>query len=95
MRLYAEFEGLLKDHLATNHPTVVLPRKPKVDEVIAAVVKAENLSVDPTLRRKINDVRDYRNSIAHSAREIVLFVRFSEALRALNTFVAKLPDPRP
>ena len=35
IRLYAEFEGILKDHLATNHPQVPVPDKPKVDWLIS------------------------------------------------------------
>lgn len=32
IRLYAEFEDILKDHLATNHPLVRVPDRPKVDQ---------------------------------------------------------------
>jgi len=39
IRLYAEFEGVLKDHLATNHPQVPLPDKPKVDWLISRVIQ--------------------------------------------------------
>ena len=29
VRLFAEFEGILKEHLGTNHPTVKIPAKPR------------------------------------------------------------------
>lgn len=45
-RLYAEFEGILKDHLATNHPNVTVAAKPKVDRLISQVVKAASSSPD-------------------------------------------------
>ena len=96
VRLYAEFEGLLKDHIVTNHPAAAadLSPKPKVDDVIAAVVKAEPISIEVPLRTRIDTVRDFRNSIAHSTRGTVVHVSFEDALSALNAFVARLHDPR-
>ena len=93
VRLYAEFEGLLKDHLATNHPAVVLPQKPKVDAVLSAVVKAESISIEAPLRARLDAVRDFRNSVAHSTRTGMVRVSFEDALHALTTFAAKLPAP--
>lgn len=93
VRLYAEFEGLLKDHLLTNHPSIALPRKPKVDDVLAAVVKAEAFAIETPLRVRLNAVRDYRNSIAHASLGSAPSVRFVDALSALNAFVARLPAP--
>lgn len=93
VRLYAEFEGILKDHLATNHPTIMISDKPKVDKLIHLVMKAEGFTLDPNLRRKMDSVRDYRNSIAHQARASAPSVTFVDALSSLNTFLARLPDP--
>lgn len=93
VRLYAEFEGVLKDHLATNFPAVTVTAKPKVDALITLVLKAEGFVLDPALRRKMDHVRDYRNSIAHRAHASAPSVTFVEALSRLNRFLAKLPDP--
>lgn len=93
IRLFAEFEGLLKEHLSTNHPTLSVPDKPKVDQLITLVVKADAILVDPALRREINKVRDYRNALAHTTTSS-LYVELSDARSYLNTFVAKLPAPR-
>lgn len=93
IRLYAEFEGVLKDHMATNHPAVVVPDRPKVDELISRVRRAEGFLIDPVLRARLDEVRDYRNSIAHSGRRAVVPVTFAQALSRLNTFLAKLRDP--
>lgn len=76
IRLYAEFEGILKDHLATNHPLVRVPDRPKVDQLISLVVRAESLTLNPRLRDKLNAARDFRNSIAHSKRKAVPAVPF-------------------
>ena len=93
IRLYAEFEGILKDHLATNHPSLAVPQKPKVDWLISHVVRTEGAALDPLLRRKMDGLRDYRNSIAHRTRATVPAVTFAEALSTLNTFLARLPEP--
>ena len=66
IRLYAEFEGILKDHLETNHPAVAVPDKPKVDWLISRVIRIDTLTADAILRRKMDRLRDYRNSIASS-----------------------------
>ena len=93
VRLYAEFEGILKDHLATNHPAVVVPDKPKVDKLISLRVKAEGFTLDPALRHKMETVRDYRNSVAHRVRASAPSVTLVDALSSLNRFLARLPDP--
>ena len=93
IRLYAEFEGILKDHLATNHPQVPVPDKPKVDWLITRMIQVEGLAVGPPLRRKVDAVRDYRNLIAHRQARSTAFVLFDDALSVLNTFLAKLPEP--
>lgn len=98
VRLYAEFEGILKDHLATNHPAVAVPDKPKVDKpkvdkLISLVTKAEGSTVDPALRRRMDAVRDYRNSIAHRVRAAAPSVPLVDALSSLNRFLARLPEP--
>lgn len=94
IRLYAEFEGILKDHLATNHPAVRVPDKPKVDWLINRVIRAESIAIEPPLRAKMNAVRDYRNALAHRKQKIVPgIVTFTDALSRLNTFLARLPEP--
>ena len=93
VRLYAEFEGTLKDHLATNHPAVAVPDKPKVDKLIGLVAKAEGFILDSALRHKMDAVRDYRNSVAHRVRAAAPSVTLVDALSSFNRFFAKLPEP--
>lgn len=93
IRLYAEFEGILKDHLATNHATTRVPDKPKVDWLIKRVAQTEDVSVEMALRIKMDALRDYRNSITHHTRHFAPFVSLNDALSSLNTFVARLPNP--
>lgn len=89
--LYAEFEGILKDHLSLHHPHIPVPAKPKVDWLIGQVTRAEQIAIDPILRRKMDNVRDYRNSLAHRTRAAVPAITFADALSVLNTFLAKIP----
>lgn len=93
IRLYAEFEGILKDHLTTNHSNVNKSEKPKVDWLIRQIVRAEHLAIDPNLRIKMNAVRDFRNSVAHQTSASATSVPFDDALSILNRFVTKLPNP--
>ena len=91
--MYAEFEGTLEDHLATNHPAVAVPDKPKVDKLISLVARAEGFILDSALRHKMDAVRDYRNSVAHRVRAAAPSVTLVDALSSFNRFFAKLPEP--
>ncbi len=93
IRLYAEFEGILKDHLATNHWRVRVPAKPKIDWLLSRVVQVETISVEAALRMNLDNARDFRNSIAHRTHAVGVFITFGTALATLNTFLARLPDP--
>lgn len=73
IRLYAEFEGILKDHLATNHPRIKIPDKPRVDWLISRVIQAEGVSLEQPLRVRMDDARDYRNSVAHWGEPFLLY----------------------
>ena len=39
IRLFAEFEGILKDHLASNHPSAVVSSKSTVDWLIRHTIR--------------------------------------------------------
>ena len=90
IRLHAEFEGLLKEHLKTQHPHIRLPPNPKVDWLLSRVLKAEGIIVDPTLRKELDVIRAYRNDLAHHENPAVVLT-FYVALSNLNRLVARLP----
>lgn len=94
IRLYAEFEGILNDHLVTNHSGIRVPDKPKVDQLISLITKTESLTINPRLRTKLDAARDYRNSLADSRRKAVPIVTFADALACLGKFLDMLPEPR-
>lgn len=93
LRLTAEFKGIIKSHLETNHPALSIPLNPKIDQLISKVSRAEEFSVDPTLRTNLGAVRDYRNQFVHSGEIPPTSVEFTKALAWFNTFLARLPDP--
>lgn len=94
IRLSAEFEGILKFHLTSNHPVIPVPREAKVDWLISKVTKVEGFRVDRTLRKNMEKVRTYRNDFAHSGTLPTAVFTFDAALSWFNTFLARLPEPR-
>lgn len=94
VRLTAEFEGVLKDHLRSNHSHINVVDNPKVDWLINKVKKVEAFRISPALQRKLQEARDYRNIIAHQdAGRGVARVPFRETLARYSRFLAQLPDP--
>jgi hypothetical protein len=93
IRLSAEFEGILKHHLVSNHPDVAVSKDAKVDWLVSRVLKAEGLKLDAVLRSNLKSVRDFRNGFAHSGLMPPATFTFDAALSWFNTFLAKLPDP--
>lgn len=93
IRLFAEFEGILRDHLTTNHTSLVVPDKPKIDWLVSRVAKSEVFKVNTELRRRLDDIRDYRNSVAHRTQAAVPAIPLVNALSTFTTILAKLPDP--
>jgi len=93
IRLSAEFEGILKYHITSNHPTEAVPKDAKVDWLISKVAKAEGFKVDSSLRANMGKVRSYRNDFVHSGQAPLSTFTFDATLSWFNTFLANLPDP--
>ena len=61
IRLTAEFEGILKDHLRTNHPDVAFPSRQaewKLDWFLSRVLQRELIRLDVALRQKLDQVAE-------------------------------------
>jgi hypothetical protein len=80
IRLFAEFEGTLKRHLNSNHPSIRVPNNPKVDWLISQVARAEEFKADTDLLNNMAKVRDYRNAFVHSGQPPAQTIDFSVAL---------------
>ncbi len=93
IRLFSAFEGILKEHLAQNHPQVRVPEDAKAVWLIDRVAKLQRPRIEDPLRSRVHDVRKYRNDLVHPGSVMPLFVQFPVALARLNRFVDKLPSP--
>ena len=93
IRLSAEFEGILKHHLNSNHPGIPVPKDAKVDWLISKVVRAEGFKLDVILRGNLESVRNFRNGFVHSGTVPPATFTFDAALSWFNTVLARLPDP--
>ncbi len=94
VRLFGEFEGILKDHLVSNHPTVRFNEKQdKVDRLLRLIMKHENVTISPSLRNKLDELRGYRNSIAHQSHLQVPMVTLADAALTLSQIVSRFDLP--
>jgi hypothetical protein len=92
--LFAEFEGILKDHLRTNHPSITFDEaKARVDWLLGRVLQREKLKLSVPHRRKFDAVRDYRNRVAQLSSAPAAPVPFSLATHCLEEIVGRFPDP--
>lgn len=93
IRLFAAFEGVLKEHLAKNHPAVRVADDASAAWLIDRVAARQGPPVGTPLRARVHDVRRYRNSLVHAGGRTPAFVSLPEALGRLTRFVDRLPDP--
>ena len=87
IRLFSEFEGILRDYLATNRPGRPVPRTAQVliDRCAA------HASVPNDRRLAAHDVRNHRNSLVHAGGLTAPVLTFRQSFSALNRFLASLP----
>jgi hypothetical protein len=94
VRLFAEFEGILKDHLKDNSLLPKDEKNVKIDYLISKVYRLEKKTMDPKLRSKFEDLRAYRNGIAHRNSSSFAPIKMEIALNILVKLTIFLPDPR-
>jgi hypothetical protein len=88
IRLFAEFEAILQEHLAAVHPRLRIPRT--AEALINRVALRERIP-DP-IRDAAQRVREERNALVHPSGQSGSAADFRRALAALNFFLARLPD---
>lgn len=93
IRVFSAFEGILKEHLAKNHPGLSVAEDATAARLIDRVAKLQRPPISDTFRSRVHDVRKYRNFLVHPGAFMPTFVQFSEALARLTRFADKLPDP--
>jgi len=89
IRLFAEFEELLRYYLEYRHPQRRLPRT--AEALINRVALLEHLP--DAAREGAHEVRQYRNSLVHVGAVTAPLLDFDRALSSLNRYLAPLPDP--
>ena len=93
IRLFSTFEGVLKEHLAKNHPTISVPEDARAVWLIDRVANRQTPRINAPLVSKVHDVRKYRNSLVHVGGPVPCRIIFTDALAALAKFCDWLPDP--
>ncbi|MDQ2686581.1 MAG: hypothetical protein M3Y28_01810 [Armatimonadota bacterium] len=92
IRLFSVFEGILKEHLAKNHPSVRVAEDASAAWLIDRVSARQRPPIIDPLRSRVHAVRRYRNFLVHPGGLMPAFVPFSEALGRRTRFSDRLPD---
>jgi hypothetical protein len=93
IRLFAEFEGMLKEYLAQHHPGIAVPEDARAVWLIDRVATLQSPHIVQPLRMRVHAVRRYRNALVHSGIMMPIPLQFGEARSSLNTYLDKLPEP--
>jgi hypothetical protein len=93
IRLFATFEGILKEHLAKSHPHISVPEDVRAVWLIDRSANLQNPHIVTPLRNRVHDVRRYRNFLVHPGGVIANRIFFQDALASLAKFSDRLPDP--
>ena len=64
IRLTAEFEDVLKDYPSDYYPAIAVPDNANFDWLISRVFRPKKI-IQPALRVQIDEVRRFRNALAH------------------------------
>ena len=93
IRLFAAFEGMLRQHMTQYHPGSVTDDAGAallIDQV--AVSQPKRITIN--LCDRVHEVRKYRNSLAHPQGKTATEVTFTETLARLAQYLGWLPEPR-
>jgi len=100
IRLFAAFEGILRQHMVQHHPNLQVSKDIRagkdvtVSNLTDQVATVQSVRITLTLCNEVHEVRKYRNSLVHPDSRAVAEVTFTEALARLARYVGWLPDPR-
>ena len=89
IRLFSEFEGMLRGYLQKR--SEIVPSK--AYDLVNKVAKPQRANVPDNKRVAVHLVREYRNAIVHDQGSGAVAVSFDQALSALNQYLVFLPDP--
>ena len=92
MRLFAEFEGCLRDFLQTR-TSITVDARWGAEELINRVTahnKDQSKPIDSKLVDKVKMLKKIRNDVVHATGSTRLPVTIEEARSVLNTYLSKL-----
>lgn len=93
IRLFSTFEGVLKEHLASNHAHIAVPDDAQSVWLINRAANLQTPHIGRPLVDRIHAIRLYRSRLVHPAGVIANPITFVEALSALARYCDRLPDP--
>ena len=91
IRLFAVFEGILKEHHAQFHANDAAPPHASVSWHIDRLAFFNRSRISEKLAASVHEVRRYRNSLVHSLVNVTS-IDFDIALSTLSKFAIKLPE---
>ena len=91
IRLFAIFEGILKEHHAQFHTNDAAPDHASVSWYIDRLAFFNRSRISINIVANVHEVRKYRNSLVHSLPNVTQFI-FADALSDLSKFAIKLPE---
>lgn len=94
IRLFAAFEGMLRQHMRQHHPKPAVPEDAGAAFLIDRVAAAQAIRISISLCNEVHEVRKYRNSLMHPDGTRAIEIPFTVALARLARYVGWLPEPK-
>jgi len=93
-RLFAAFEGILRQHMRQYHPKPAVPEDAGAALLIDRVAVSQAVRISIPLCDEVHEVRKYRNSLMHPDGARAMEIPFTVALAGLARYVGWLPEPK-
>jgi len=94
IRLFAVFEGMLREHMRQHHPRTPVPEDAGASYLIDRVATSQTTRISIDLCNQVHEVRQYRNSLMHPDGKRATEIPFTVALARLARYAGWLPEPK-
>ena len=94
IRLFAAFEGMLRQHMRQHHPKPAVPEDAGAAFLIDRVAVSQSVRINIPLCDEVHELRKYRNSLMHPDGVRVMEIPFTVTLARLARYVGWLPEPK-
>lgn len=92
IRLFAEFEAMLRDHLAQVSPQSAPTPEATSSLLIDQTYRLYRATISPALYQSVHEMRALRNLLAHKRDTTGREKAFADVLSVLSRWVEKLPE---